>query len=406
MATSEAQRRVYFIANGPFGTHFAGGDIHFMHLARGALAAGHAVVFIGGMATKYHLEHNGIPAPVLLTDSKQPTDSRCTGVVGQLKLLFHYVGKLLRTRKHLSAIGPHDVVYAVSDYWVDTLPAIWAHAALKMMILHMRAPAVHEVLFSRRADIAGARLGALHYAVSQWLSLALFRRLANKKVLCVHPLSEEFLHTRGFSAQETAYIPVGLDQQLADRVAVQEKKYDLIWIGRIHPQKGLVDLVEILHFLSQNLMGFRAVLVGDVAATLAESCAQRGLAEQIEFSGLVQGERKFELIKGSRLMLIPSHHEGWPAVIGEALICRVPVVGYALPNYEPITQDLMAYTPCYQIHTLAQRALEMLLQLREGRQLLNGDKLQVFCSTMSVESMQHKFNALLAEHLAAQIKSS
>jgi glycosyltransferase involved in cell wall biosynthesis len=394
-------RRVFFIANGLFGTSIAGGDIHFLHLARGARDAGHEVVFVGPAVTEHVLRREGLDFPVLLTDRHPAGEFRCSGLRAQLTVFGRFLARLVRSRRIVRAIQEHDIAYAVSDYWVDTLPVVWSGAGLKMMILHMRAPSAKDALFSDRPDIAGSRLGSLHYALSQRSSLRRFRVLPAKRILHVHPSSVPYLEDAGFSPSEIVFVPVGLDVAAADRVPDQPKLYDSIWIGRIHRQKGLDDLIEVLRALAHAVPGFRAVLVGDVEDHLRPRIEAAGIGDAVRFAGVVMGEEKFRLIKSSRMMLIPSHYEGWPAVIGEALICGVPVLGYDLPGYRPVTGDLMSYVPPFDLAMLCHKAKEMVVATRGQAIVLAPDGLARFRARMSVAAMRRSFNELLAAHTGA-----
>ena len=50
-----SKRRIHFIANCVYGTHLAGGDIHFFEMARAAAEAGYDVNFFGGFALQQHI---------------------------------------------------------------------------------------------------------------------------------------------------------------------------------------------------------------------------------------------------------------------------------------------------------------------------------------------------------------
>ena len=70
-----------------------------------------------------------------------------------------------------------------------------------------------------------------------------------------------------------------VDAARAGRVPPQEKIYDAVWIGRVHRQKGIDDLLATLLYLSQTIKDFRAVLIGNL----------RELKPRVESMGLSTG---------------------------------------------------------------------------------------------------------------------
>ncbi|MEM4204673.1 MAG: glycosyltransferase, partial [Candidatus Methanomethylicaceae archaeon] len=104
----------------------------------------------------------------------------------------------------------------------------------------------------------------------------------------------------------------------------------VLFLGRIHPKKGLLNLV----------IAFKKVrsLYPDVILLIAgpderghkrevEECVrQEGLNEDVLFLGPVSGELKVGLLKNSDVFVLPSYSEGFPVAVLEALACKLPVV--------------------------------------------------------------------------------
>ena len=65
-------------------------------------------------------------------------------------------------------------MYATSDYWFDVLPAVRSHARRKLMVWHMNAPALGEIIMRSRPDVDAFRASSLHYWASQSHSLRRF----------------------------------------------------------------------------------------------------------------------------------------------------------------------------------------------------------------------------------------
>jgi glycosyltransferase involved in cell wall biosynthesis len=274
--------------------------------------------------------------------------------------------------RQLSKIQPHDTAYAVSDYWFDVWPLLLCRAGSKIMIWHMQAPTLGQIIRRSRPDVDATRVASFYYWLSQNLSLRLLHFCRNKQVLLVHPAMRGRLLALGYSLEELTDISFGLDVEKAAAARGQNKIYDAVWIGRIHRQKGIEDLFATLSHLAQHVENFRAVLIGDLRAELQPQSEQRGLSRCVEFSGFVSEEEKFRLFQASRAFLMTSRFEGSPRVVAEALACEVPVVAYDVETYRPLFGDLLRYIPCFDLEEFQNEAGRQIIDMRAGRNYLFG----------------------------------
>ena len=383
--------RLHFIANGVFSTSIAGGDIHFLKLAEGAARAGYALNFFGGHALRSVLQEHKISASVTLTDQAMMPKVNQGSLRGQFAMFRDMYRRYAQTLRSMNAIGPHDYVYAVSDYWFDVLPAIRCPARRKMMVLHMDAPRFDQIVARSRPDVDPARLASLHYWASQEYSIRRFARCLRKHFLHLHPAMKFRLMQLGVREDELTYVSYGLDIAPVEAVPPQKRIYDVVWIGRVHRQKGIDDLLACCEFLRDRLEGFRAVFIGNVRDALAGEIEARGLSKHVEFSGFVSEEEKIRLFKASRIFLMPSKHEGSPRVIGESIICETPVVAYDVPNYRPVFGDHVRYAPAFDLPALRRLAEEEIRRMRSGDNYLATTDLAEFKRENSWETTQEKF---------------
>ena len=105
------------------------------------------------------------------------------------------------------------------------------------------------------------------------------------------------------------------------------KQYDVIFIGRISKQKNVESLLEAL-----SKLPVKAAIVGDgeLRSTLQSKYAESsGL---IEWLGRVPNSELPLLLNQSRLFILPSHYEGHPKTLLEAMGCGMPVIGADSPG--------------------------------------------------------------------------
>src|SRR6185369_16649244 len=316
--TNLARPRLVFVANTMYSNIVSGGEIHTCNLTASALAAGYQVHFLAGHALKGELERRGLPVTVSVTD-RQVMPPRDFGTLGgQVSLLVDYSRRLRGSLPLLREIHPDDVVYSCTDFWWDILPALRSPARRKILYLGMDCPTFGEILFKSRPDVKTIRLPSLHYWLTQHMALQLFRRCRQKRLIYTHYNQKPRLLKMGYREQDLFFVSNGVDLKQPAAVPEQKKIYDAVWVGRVHKQKGIDDLIATLASLAKEITDFRAIMIGDLQKMLAPHITSAGLADHVEFSGYVSEAEKFRLLKSSRVFLMPSRYESWGIVIGEA----------------------------------------------------------------------------------------
>jgi glycosyltransferase involved in cell wall biosynthesis len=390
------RRRIFFVSNGVFGRQPAGGDIHLLHTIRAAAQAGWQAECFGGPALQHHLKEWNLPARMILTSPPDDQELRHYSLSGQFRLLWTFFRRFAVTVRKLKQVPADAVVFSATDYWFDVLPVVFSKARLKVVVLQMQAPTLREVIFRTRVDVEAARIASLHYCLSQWISLTALRWCRAKRLVVVQPLLQVAALKKGFRPAEVACIPNGVDVETADSVPAQEKVFDVVWMGRVHRQKGIDDLMQALQFLARNFPDFRALLIGNLKPALGARVEELGLAANVEFCGYLSGAEKFRRLKSARLFLMPSRHEGLPIVVGEALACGLPVVAYELEMYRPFFGSLLHYVPCFNAEQFSSDAAKLLKRLRDDEQLINDEELASFKRNNSWGEIERQLTDLLA----------
>ena len=96
--------------------------------------------------------------------------------------------------------------------------------------------------------------------------------------------------------------------------------------------KGVLDALAAAAALREQETPFRLTLVGpkgDVGdeESMARTIEALGLSDEVHYVGPVQGAAKNELLASANVFLHPSHFEGMPMSILEALAHGLPVIG-------------------------------------------------------------------------------
>ncbi len=119
----------------------------------------------------------------------------------------------------------------------------------------------------------------------------------------------------------------------------QPFKRTVLFLGRIHPIKGLADLVQA--WATVRPPDWRVVIAGDGdknhQAQLEAEIRGRGLSSEFSFVGPVTGDAKWDWYRQASLFVLPSHSENFGIVVAEALACGVPVITTRGTPWEDLT---------------------------------------------------------------------
>ena len=110
-----------------------------------------------------------------------------------------------------------------------------------------------------------------------------------------------------------------------------EKQFDVAFYARIMPSKGIEDLINVLELLKKKGRVIKAVIMGrgdeQYIVGLKEDIRKRGLENQIVFIGFVENhEEVYKIASQARLLVLPTHRDGLPNTVREAMFMRLPVV--------------------------------------------------------------------------------
>ncbi len=102
----------------------------------------------------------------------------------------------------------------------------------------------------------------------------------------------------------------------------------LMYIGRIHPIKGIENLVAGLGLLKD--LNYRLTICGNGKAAYIDAikalCTKSGIDDRVRFVGHLPEHERNKMLVDSDVCVVPSHTENFGMVVAEALACGVPVI--------------------------------------------------------------------------------
>lgn len=103
----------------------------------------------------------------------------------------------------------------------------------------------------------------------------------------------------------------------------------LIFLGRIHPKKGVDLLVKAYIQLKEEDQSLPSLVIAGPGSDTEYGVALKTLAgstENIIFPGMITGDAKWGAFYGAEAFILPSHQENFGIAVSEALACGQPVL--------------------------------------------------------------------------------
>ena len=234
------------------------------------------------------------------------------------------LGKALR-----ETVAQFDIVHIHSVWMYPTVAA--ARACRRRSVPYILRPAGS---FRPEALLGNRTLKSVYYR--------LFEKSHLDNAALVHAVSTveaEELRNFGVCAP-ISVIPNGVNSPDVSRVksreearlrlGLQPKAKVVLYLGRLHPIKGLDILTAVFASVLRRLPDAKLVIAGPAAPGYAREVAKmvkhHDIEEQTILTGEVRGWDKWAAYRAADVFVLPSRSENFGIVVAEAMACGVPVV--------------------------------------------------------------------------------
>jgi glycosyltransferase involved in cell wall biosynthesis len=126
---------------------------------------------------------------------------------------------------------------------------------------------------------------------------------------------------------------------LRGHLGIGGNEHVILTVGRLSKEKAQADLIHAFHVLCGNNADYRLVIVGDgpERANLEANVAALLIDKRVVFTGQISDVQPFYAT--ADVFVLPSHSEGSPNVLLEAMGAEVPVVATAVGGVPEIVED-------------------------------------------------------------------
>jgi glycosyltransferase involved in cell wall biosynthesis len=133
------------------------------------------------------------------------------------------------------------------------------------------------------------------------------------------------------------------DKRFRREFGIARERRLLLFLSRIHPQKGLPLLFEAMAQLRSELGDWLLVIAGTDEVghrlELEQLAQQLGITQWVLFVGPLFGELKREAFGSAEVFVLPTHSENFGIVVAEALGVGLPVLTTRGAPWEELTRE-------------------------------------------------------------------
>lgn len=234
------------------------------------------------------------------------------------------------------------VVYSASDFWMDSLPAV---------IIKIRFPKITWVAtwfqtapnpfigFKEGDRKRSYRFSALKYWFVQQPIKPLIKKYADFVLVNNEAEKKQFPQMNKKKRMKVAF--GGVDCKSIELYVkhhpLSSKIYDGVFQGRFHPQKGIVELLDIWKLVVNKKTNAKLALIGDgpLMREVKDRIEILGLKKNIKLLGYIfNNETKYRIFQQSRVVLHPAFYDSGGMASAEAMAFGLPAVGFNLVSYK------------------------------------------------------------------------
>lgn len=204
-----------------------------------------------------------------------------------------------------------DVIHITSS---GSLSVIRDYLFCKIARYHKVRVCCH-IRFGRIPEII--RKNTLEWKILRWV----FKQC--DQVIAIDKRTEECLKKQGY--QNVNYIPNPIERKKMGAVSNEEEKV-IMYLGWVIPEKGIEELLQAWGQLQMQYPDWRLRIVGPIAKEYQVELTQKYHMNAVDIVGELEHGEAMELLEKAGIFVLPSHTEGSPNVILEAMALHRAII--------------------------------------------------------------------------------
>lgn len=218
-----------------------------------------------------------------------------------------------------------------------------------------------------RIDLLRYLTGVLYWLL-QSLSYWLIKWKANFVLVTSQPDVNRFI-TKQRKKEKIIVVQGGVDINEAKKylgrnkiLPIEEREYDACFIGRFHMQKGVLFLIDIWKKVVDKKSKARLAMIGNgpLESEVRKKIEEYGLVNNVDLFGFMDGEKKFEIFKQSKIILHPATFDSGGMAAAEAMAWGLPGISFDLEALRTYYPRGMIKVPLNDLEAFSKEILRLL----------------------------------------------
>lgn len=145
---------------------------------------------------------------------------------------------------------------------------------------------------------------------------------------------------RHYAYNDALVVGNGVNEHLLRPGSTKSSDRYILFIGRLSYRKGLFDLLECAKVVCRRYdIKFILVGKGELEQKIRNIIEKEGFQDKIILMGHQNREELVRLYQNAMIFVLPSHYEGLPTVLLEAMSCGLPVVATNVSGCPDVVSD-------------------------------------------------------------------
>jgi len=331
--------KLLIIANNNIGSGQSGGDTIFLEFIKHWQTELDITVF-GSEETNSLLKRYSLSPKFIETDKANLNNSPT--IINLISHSFRRIfwGKI-KFFTHLKTFRASQYCYTISDFYPDfifgLLYKIINPSGIWLCGQYLFAPRP----FSKYSSYQHQVLKGTIYYLLQKISRLLAQLFADQILITSEPDRSRFPGKKIIVVQGGVDITESEKYFKSKKIkSISSRKYDAVFQGRLHSQKGVIELIDIWKLVTKTLPKAHLAIIGDgqLETQLKTKIKKYKLNKNITLFGFQSGPGKYNIFKESKIVVHPSIYDSGGMAAAEAMAWGLPGVSFdleALKTYYP-----------------------------------------------------------------------
>ncbi len=329
--------RFIFWAAGAQGQGISGGDRIFIELAR-RWSGKHKVKIIVCEDGYKICEKQGI------TKGQIRFKVIKLGIWNKMGFLISYFFRILlgihQSLLFRANIAEKTFIYSASEFWMDCIPCFilkLRYPSLKWIASWYQTAPNPIIGYSEITGVPRYRIRAFVYWLMQLFSKPIISRFAD--YIFVNNEDEKKIFNKKNEAGRV-FVMLGAIDTVGIRTWIKShkisQKYDAVFQGRFHAQKGVLELVKIWKMVVKIKPTVQLAMIGDgpLFEEVKREINRLRINKNIKLFGFIfDNNEKYKIFCQSRIVVHPSFYDSGGISSIEAMAFGLPCVGFQLSSY-------------------------------------------------------------------------